>query len=257
MKFLKNAAVVIAGVLVLAVITVLLLAPDTVSRAFASISEINIALRAAVMVALNALVLLLMYLRVRRRGVPVEGLVVQAQGALANVEVESVRVIVLDAVNDVPGVLSSEAVIRAVHGQADIQMDVNIASAAVNIPQKQKEINRVLRQVINKQLGLRMHGRPRVNIRLEGPVSTAQTKEPTSAPALVVSPPPAEKLPAEKLPASKPAAEAEPPAPPAASADEPTTGLSAAESGEFGLNDDWLSSHLRGGGKEGDKTEQG
>lgn len=252
MKFLKNAAVVIAGVLVLAVITVLLLAPDTVSRAFASISEINIALRAAVMVALNALVLLLMYLRVRRRGVPVEGLVVQAQGALANVEVESVRAIVLDAVNDVPGVLSSEAVIKAVHGQADIQMDVNIASAAVNIPQKQKEINRVLRQVINKQLGLRMHGRPRVNIRLEGPAPTAQAKEPTSAPALVVSPPPA-----EKLPASKPAAEAEPPAPPAASADEPTTGLSAAESGEFGLNDDWLSSHLRGGGKEGDKTEQG
>lgn len=263
MRLLENAVVVIAGVLVLAIITVMLLAPDTVSRAFESISAINIAVRAIAMVVLNALVLVVIYLRIRRRGVPVEGLVVQAQGALANVEVESARAIVLDAVNGVPGVISTEAAIKAVRGRADIQMDVNIANTAVNIPQKQKEINRVLRQVINKQLGLRMHSRPRVNIRLEAPESSQRESVPAAAP--VVNAAPAQPAPvpaAAKPPEAKPApaaAEAQPEARPAENAGAPAPELSSAESSEAGLNDNWLSSYLRSGGdkESGKKTEQG
>lgn len=262
MRLLENAVVVIVGVLVLAAITVMLLAPDTVSRAFESIGAVNIAVRAAAMVVLNALVLAVMYLRIRRRGVPVEGLVVQAQGALANVEVESARAIVLDAVNGVPGVLSTEATIKAVRGRADIQMDVNIASEAVNIPQKQKEINRVLRQVINKQLGLRMHSRPRVNIRLEAPESGQRASVPAAAPAISAAaaqpaPEPAAK-PAEVKPAPA-AVEAQPAPPPAETAGAPAPEPDSAESSEAGLNDDWLSSYLRSGGdkESGKKTEQG
>lgn len=249
MRLLENIAVVTVGILVLALVTILLLAPDTVSRVFESIAGVNIALRTAAMLVLNALVLLLMYLRVRGRRVPVDGLIVQAQGALANVEVESARAIVLDAVNHVPGVISTEATIKAVRGQADIQMDVNIDSAAVNIPQKQKEINRVLRQVINKQLGLRLHGRPRVNIRLETPppvktqASTASTPVITAAPAA----PPALSPPEPAPVTAEPAADA----PEAAAPD-----TSPAEGGASSLDDDWLSSYLRSDNDDVDKDSR-
>jgi hypothetical protein len=243
------------GILVLALVTILLLAPDTVSRVFESIAGVNIALRTAAMLVLNALVLLLMYLRVRGRRVPVDGLIVQAQGALANVEVESARAIVLDAVNHVPGVISTEATIKAVRGQADIQMDVNIDSAAVNIPQKQKEINRVLRQVINKQLGLRLYGRPRVNIRLETPPVKTQASA-ASAPVITAAPaaPPALTPPAPAPVMVEPAADAP-------EADTPAPATSPSEGRESSLDDDWLTSYLQNDSddvdKDSRKTEQG
>lgn len=267
MRLLGNAVVLVAGVAVLALVTIVLLAPETMERLFAGIGAVNIALRAAAMVAINLLVLVLMYLRLRRRSVPVTGLTVQVQGALANVEVESARAIVLHAVRDVPDVRSAEATIRAVQGRADIEVDVTIASATVNVPDKQKEINRVLRQVINKQLGLRLEGRPRVNIRLEAPVP-ALASGPPEKPA----PSPATFVPAEAAVKSPAAAEAEPSgvssAPPAETEASAETGLSAnaeqgveasnqdlspAESSETGLNDDWLRGYLRGGTDEKDK----
>lgn len=266
MKLLESIAVVVVGVAVLALVTVVMLAPDRFERLFASIGTVNIALRAAAMLVLNAMVLLLMYLRVRGRAVPIDGLVVQAQGALANVEVESARAIVLSAVNNVPDVASAEATIRAVHGRADIQMDVNIAGNTVNIPQKQKEINRVLRQVINKQLGLRMQGRPRVNIRLGAPATTAQISTP-SAPSdaestapqieknVVPEPQPApETVKPEAVEPSKPDTD---PQAPLSLGSEPSENalaadLSPSESSESGLNDNWLRSYLRGDKDEKD-----
>lgn len=260
MKLLGNAVVLVAGVLVLALVTVVLLAPETVERLFAGIGAVNIALRTAAMVVINLLVLVLMYLRLRRQAAPVTGLTVQAQGALANIEVESAQTIVLRAVKDVPDVRSAEATIRAVQGRADIEVDVTIASALVNVPEKQKEINRVLRQVINKQLGLRFHGRPRVNIRLEAPVP-ALVSSPIEKPASSINA--AVQAEAELKPSA--AAEIEPSsvrsAPPAdieasAETDLPASteqgakpsehDLSPAESGKPNLDDDRLRDYLRG-----------
>ena len=263
MRLLGNAAVLVAGVVVLAFVTVVLLAPEMLERLFAGIGTVNVALRAAAMVVVNLFVLALMYLRLRRRSVPNTGLTVQVQGALANVEVESARAIVLRAVRDVPDVRSAEATIRAVQGRADIEVDVTIASASVNVPDKQKEINRVLRQVINKQLGLRLEGRPRVNIRLEAPapaLASSLLEKPASSTTTAV---PAEaevkSLTAaemERRDGSDHASDTEAAAEAglAASVEQETDAsehdLNPAESSQTGFNDDWLRNHL------GDEIEE-
>ncbi|MGQ9888744.1 MAG: hypothetical protein ACUVSX_09680 [Aggregatilineales bacterium] len=256
MRLLGNAAVLVAGVMALAFVTIVMLAPETLERLFAGIGTVNIALRTVAMVVVNLFVLALVYLRLRRRPAPNTGLIVQVQGALANVEVESARAIVLRAMRNVPDVRSAEATIRAVQGRADIEVDVTIGSAAVNIPDKQKEINRVLRQVINKQLGLRLEGRPRVNIRLEAPaLASGPVEKPASSAASAV--------PVEAAAKSPEAAETEQPSEPAHALDteaaaeaslaagakqEPGVSepdLSPAESSQTGFNDDWLRNHLR------------
>lgn len=274
MKLLGNAVVLVVGVLVLALVTVVLLAPETLERLFAGISDVNIALRTVAMIVVNMLVLVLIYLRLRRQPTSVKGLTVQVQGVLANVEVESARAIVLHAVSGVTDVRSADATVRSVQGRADVEVDVTIASASVNVPEKQKEINQVLRQVITKQLGLRFHGRPRVNIRLETPLSAPGSDSPEK-PSVVVTPAVQPDVQAASLTAS----EAEPlgmPAAPAAdikTAAEADTGavisaepitavseqsLDPTASDETGLNDDWLRSHLRNeaGEKEKDNNER-
>lgn len=168
MKFLRNAVVVIVGLLAVALVTLLLLAPDTIQGVFATLhTDVSLPLRLAVMLVLNALILLGVYLRLRRREPAVEGLIVQSQGAAANVEIESAQAMILSVVRQVPDVTTADATIQAVHGRADVQLDVTLSGRTVNIPDKQKEIDRALRQVIGKQLGLRLRGRPRVHIRLE------------------------------------------------------------------------------------------
>ena len=58
--------------------------------------------------------------------------------------------------------------VKALRGKADVDFDVVVSRDSNNLPEKQKEIDRALRQVLNKQLGLQMAGKPRVHIRMDG-----------------------------------------------------------------------------------------
>ena len=153
--------------------------------------------------------------------------------------------LILNAVNAVPDVATADATVEAVDGRADVDLHIQVAGRGVQIPQKQKEINRALRQVINKQLGLRMRGKPRVHISLESEQSPpgVDEKQPDSRPVAQVDTPQKEVVKADMIPPeSKPeAATRINENAVAADAAEADDGQDTAASSEVSeTNDDWL-----------------
>ncbi len=148
-----------------------------------SISELSPVLRLAITIVIDLFLLLLMYLQVRPDpGSKVNGLVMRGSGAITEVSVESARDRILKAVSDVADVVSVEASVKPVRGRAEIEMQVAVLGHDVKLPAKQKEIDRALRQVIDKQLGLQMAGQPRIQLRIHG--------EPELKPPVIAAPPP-------------------------------------------------------------------
>lgn len=176
MQLIDRLLVIVAGLLLIAVVTVIVLVPETIITALVGLADINLLLRVALVVIVNILILVALFLRLRSRRGPTKGLEVKAPGAFTDISIESAQALILNAVNNVPDVASADATVKAVDGRADVDLNVQVAGKDVHIPQKQKEINRALKQVINKQLGLKMRGQPRVHISLqpEAPVTVSQ-----------------------------------------------------------------------------------
>src|SRR5262249_31004377 len=72
--------------------------------------------------------------------------------------------------------------VEARRGRADVDLDVVVSGDTVNIPNKQREIDRALRQVINKELGLQMAEHPRVHIQFQLPPGAVPPAVPVSRP---------------------------------------------------------------------------
>jgi hypothetical protein len=184
MNFLRRVYLLLLGLLLIIAVTLLLLSPEAVGTWVGSISELSLVVRIAVTVVIDLILFALMYIQVR--GDPrtkVNGLVMRGSGAVTEVSIESARERILKTVSDVPDVVSADATVKPVRGRADIELQVSVFGHDVKLPEKQKEINRALRQVIDKQLGLQMAGQPRIHLRIHG--------EETQKPPVVVSPPPA------------------------------------------------------------------
>lgn len=232
MNFLGRFLLFLLTVLVIVVLTVFLLSPLTIRDWTGNISEISSVVRVVIAVLIDLVLLALLFsqLRPARQQPTSSGLMMRATGTLTEVSVDSARERILKAVSDVPDVVSVEAQVKPVRGRADLDLDVEVLGEDVRLPEKQKEIDRALRQVINKQLGLQMAGRPRVRIRLHGekPVVVPPRVEPpvvTPPPPVVVPPPePEQKEPIFSSLRPEPEAEAgveKPPPPPAPPAVEP------------------------------------
>lgn len=185
MTFINRLLVILFALVLIGIITAVAITPDTLRVWLANLEETNLLLRLAVVVVVNIIILILLYFTLRGpKKEKVNGLAVRAPGAHTDVSIESARKLILSAVESVPEVVSASATVKAVNGKADVDMDVQVSGMDVNIPSKQKEINRALKQVINKQLGLEMRGRPRVHIYLLGekppapPTSVTVVSEP-------------------------------------------------------------------------------
>ncbi len=169
MNFLGRVYLLLVTILLVVLLTIFLLSPQTVGGWAGNVAEVLPVLRIVVAVLLDAVLLALLYVQVRPARRPAAaGLMMRASGAVTEVSVESARERILRAVSDVPDVVSVEARVVPLRGKADLDLDVEVLGEDVRLPDKQKEINRALKQVINKQLGLQMAGRPRVHIRLYG-----------------------------------------------------------------------------------------
>jgi hypothetical protein len=179
------------GFLLLALLTVLLLVPESVS---AFLIDLSVVIRIALVILLYAIALFLVYQEFRlgeRR--QLKGLLVKAPGAVAALSVESARERVLAAIEKLPGVVGATGEVTARRGRAVIALHVIVDAQDINLPEKQKEINRTLKQVIEKQLGLRMAGSPTVQISLGDEHGAFQPLESPAEPL-------AEKAEAEKEP---------------------------------------------------------
>lgn len=169
MNFLGRVYLLLVTILLVVLLTIFLLSPQTVGGWAGNVAEVLPVLRIVVAALLDAVLLALLYVQVRPARRPAAaGLMMRASGAVTEVSVESARERILRAVSDVPDVVSVEARVVPLRGKADLDLDVEVLGEDVRLPDKQKEINRALKQVINKQLGLQMAGRPRVHIRLYG-----------------------------------------------------------------------------------------
>jgi hypothetical protein len=214
LTLINRLLVIIFALVLIGIVTAVAITPDTLRVWLANLEETNLLLRLAVVVVVNIVILVLLYFILRGpKKEKVNGLAVRAPGAYTDVSIESARKLILSAVENVPDVVSASATVKAVNGKADVDMDVQVSGMSVNVPQKQKEINRALKQVINKQLGLEMRGRPRVHIYLHGEKPPAP---PTSV--TVVSEP----VVVEKKPLPEPEKVVTPPATPAAVTPPPT-----------------------------------
>lgn len=182
MRLVDRVLAIVTSLILIGVVTVVAIAPETLRAALLGIENVNLVLRVAVVVVLNILILVTLYLGLRSPRKPVNGLAVRARGAHTDVSIESARRLILNAVESVPDVVSANATVKAVNGKADVDMDVQVTGDDIHIPQKQKEISRALQQVINKQLGLRMRGEPRVHIYLQGETPPDSLAAPAASP---------------------------------------------------------------------------
>jgi hypothetical protein len=180
LRLINRVLAIVIGLVLIGVITIVAIVPEVPRGMLAGMEEVNLVLRLAVVVVLNVLVLIALYLVLRSPKKITNGLAVRAPGAYTDVSIESARKLILSAVESVPDVVSANAVVKAVNGKADVDLDVQVSGLNIHIPNKQKEINRALRQVIHKQLGLAMRGRPRVHIFLHG----EKPPVPSAAPAV-------------------------------------------------------------------------
>lgn len=188
MSFIRKLIIVLVGISLALLVTVLLLSPDTIYSLAFSIRETSVLIRLPVAILIDVLVLIILIVLVRSEGAstPSGGLKVKAQGAITDVSIESARDRILRAVRAVPDVISAQGEVKAVRGKADVDLDVLVSRESINLPEKQKEIDRALRQVINKQLGLQMSGKPRVHIRMDDEPSAQLTPDPALPPAVAV-----------------------------------------------------------------------
>lgn len=199
MNLLRRLVLVVVLVLVGIILTAILVQPDLIARLDSGVRVILAILIDLILFGLLAVIL-------RRERVPNEtALMVRAPGAVADVSVASAQERILRAVRSVPGVISAEAKVEAIRSRAEVELDVMVAGANINVPQKQKEIDRALRQVIQKQLGLQMAHKPRVHIQLESeqpetPPVRVEKPAPVTPPAVAAIPAPAP-APVEPIPA--------------------------------------------------------
>jgi hypothetical protein len=226
-SFLKRILLILLGLALISLVTVVFLVPQALVSAGVRLEEILPVARVIIVVIVDLIILALLYFVVRPSDTPKARngsgtLVVRASGALADVNPESARERILRAVRDVPDVISAEAKLEPVRGRADIELDVVVAAASkVSVPNKQREIDRALRQVVTKQLGLDLAGRPRVHIQLQDetprsstfaasppPVAvsglTPSARPSTAFEPLPPSPPPVRPFPADPTPTPTP-----------------------------------------------------
>jgi hypothetical protein len=173
---IRRLIIILVALALAVLVTVFLLTPDSFSTIIGTLAQTSgfIRLPLAILIDVLVLVVLTVFLRSDRGQHRGDGLVVKAQGAVADVSVESVSDRILRAVRAVPDVLSAETNVKAVRGKADIDLSVVVSHQSMNLPDKQRELDRALRQVVNKQLGLQMAGKPRVHIRMDNEASLSK-----------------------------------------------------------------------------------
>ncbi len=167
MNLLRRFLLLIYGLALLALVTVSLLFPDTVANALLTLGTTSPTARGIVVAVIDVAIVIALFLLIRSpRRENVDGLIVKTPGARADINISSARDLILKAVRDVPNVVSAEVKLTAPQGKADIDLAVEVAGSNVNVPNKQREIDRALRQVALKQLGLQLANQPRVHIQL-------------------------------------------------------------------------------------------
>jgi hypothetical protein len=113
---------------------------------------------------IDVFLVLALYLQVRRpavHAVPMQ----QVKGGQAQVAIDSVVDRLEYHIDRLPGVLEVEPKIAARRRGVEVTLEVETA-AEVSMPTKIEEISAVARRVIEDEMGLKLKGKPKINLRM-------------------------------------------------------------------------------------------
>jgi hypothetical protein len=109
---------------------------------------------------------------------------IRARGTTAEISPASIEAQVRKVVDKIPGLIDVDVSVKAaVGGRAQIKLDV-LAEPGVLVASKVKEINKTVRRVAKRSLGLRLASGPIIHVELASPSAVAHADEVLSAPAL-------------------------------------------------------------------------
>lgn len=198
MNLITRLLLILAVMTLLVGTTVLLVSPQmviTLADGLSSVDAAGRAIQLLLALLIDLLLLGLLYQLVRRAAS--RGLMVRARGARTEVSIDSVRRQIMAQISQLPDVLDAQTEVRAERGNARVALRVK-AKPDITVPDKQNEINRALRQVVEKQMGLRLAGPPVIHIELQASkelVETPAEVPPPPAPRPTPPPPQPERLP--------------------------------------------------------------
>lgn len=189
MALLRKSTLVFAEMLLLIAVTSFLMLPEYVMQAIEYLSELSYSLRLVIVVIVDLLIILAVFAQLRGteryRG---RELMVQAGDSKTTVTVESLRQRVQRAVHELEDIETVESEVKGKRGMAHINLEVTTSKDEVNIPEKQREIDRVIKQVVVKQMGIKLGEPPVINIRLacdakevDGETQTVDSVKPSGA----------------------------------------------------------------------------
>ena len=186
---------------------------DALAPRVAALGPVGRLVLAAAAVVVDLLLLVLIYLEVRKAPTT-HARVRQVGGGVVEVAFETIRQRLLHEVSAVPDVIKATPHIGARGGKVDVQVDVE-TSPHVNIPEKAAEIVGVIRRALETEMGLTMQGKPEVRIR-HGAYRDVAPARPAAAPrpALDSSADPTPVLPKAAVSVPLPPGEEKPPTEP-------------------------------------------
>lgn len=145
-------------------------------------SALAMLVRAVLALVIDGILVFLLYLEVRRpaeAGVRVQ----QVEGGEAQIAVDSVVSRLGYQIDRLPGVLDVTPTVTPRRRGVEVVLDIEMAADA-NIPANIEEISAVTRSVIEKDMGLKLKGKPKLNLRTveyPGLVPTAEVQVPAFA----------------------------------------------------------------------------
>jgi hypothetical protein len=160
---------------------------DLESQLSSSYTALNLALRIIIAVVIDALLVLLLYLEVRRRAVRAVPLQ-EMTGGEALLSLESIIERLKYRVDVLPGVLDVEPRIRPRRGAVEVTLNVEMAASA-EMQADAETISDVARRVVEEEMGIKMRGKPRLQIHTVAfPGADRASKAPETGPEFVQRP---------------------------------------------------------------------
>ncbi len=156
---------------------------------------------------------------------PKTGYLVRARGSVADVSPESIQAQVMHHVSKIDGVLDLDVRVQPMTGgRVELTLDV-LSVPDVLVARKVKQINKVVRQVVVRNMGLRLGAGPIIHLELASPSAMAHAAEKISHPVPL-------EMPARPVAALEKPSQPALPARPATEAAGNPAGESAGQSGQ-------------------------
>ncbi len=166
-KFLRGLVVVLGEFILLVLLVTLLIFPQSAREVADLIESLPMLTRALLVTFFSVLILIAILAQLNRQPRQTKGGVIVNMGDRNTLlDNESVRRGILKVVNQIELVESTEVEARSTNGRAAIVVNVKLSmsGAKINLPKKQREIDRAIKQVVIKQLGVRLAHAPAINI---------------------------------------------------------------------------------------------